>query len=109
MKTTEITDEAELLTLLREGPTLRAVCYPDDESPAVCECKNGNPAAPSRVVAWIADKGSASDLLSRAQDADCAEDAAAWQSLPLRYGPFCSTWVLPEHPAAPSKPGADGK
>jgi hypothetical protein len=43
----------------------------------------------------------------KAYDADVAGDASAWAALPLRYGPYCSTWVLLEHPQAPAKPASD--
>jgi hypothetical protein len=98
-----ICDVGELLTLLRDNLPARAVAYVGDDL-AVCDCANGNPACP---VAWIDDTGSARELLNKAYDADLAGDASAWAALPLRYGPYCSTWVLSEHPKAPTKPGSD--
>jgi hypothetical protein len=46
-------------------------------------------------------------LLDRALDADRAGNMAEWAALPVQYGPYCSTWVLHEHPRASSTPGAD--
>jgi len=99
-------DAGELLVLLREKLTARAVAYVG-EALAVCDCANGNPARPTRVIALIDDTGPARELLNKAYDADLAGDAAAWAAIPLRYGPYCSTWVLSEHPKAPTKPGSD--
>jgi hypothetical protein len=56
---------------------------------------------------WIDKTGPAYELLDKAYDADLACDASAWAALPLRYGPYCSTWVLSEHPHATTKPGTD--
>src|SRR4051812_6136924 len=107
MDAPEIANDAELLALLREAPAVRAVAYPDNKNPAVCECRDGDPGRPHRVLARVSDTGSARKLLTHCQDADIEGDVAAWAALPLRYGPYCSTWVLPEHPRAPSKPGVD--
>jgi hypothetical protein len=59
------------------------------------------------VIAIIGQNSPAAALLDRAVDADCKGETAAWLALPLRYGPYCSTWVLPEHPLAPKKPGTE--
>jgi hypothetical protein len=96
----------ELLVLLREGLLTRAVAYVGDDL-AVCDCADGDPGRPIRSIAWIDSTGSARELLNRAYDADLARDASVWAALPLRYGPYCSTWVLSEHPQAATKPGAD--
>jgi hypothetical protein len=101
-----IRDIGELLVLLRESLLTRAVAYIEDEL-AVCDCADGNPARPTRPIAWIDETGPARELLNKAYDADLARDASAWASLPLRYGPYCSTWVLSEHPHAATKPGSD--
>lgn len=98
-----IRDVGELLVLLRDSLPARAVAYVGGDL-AVCDCANGNSARP---IAWIDDTGSARELLNKAYDADLAGDASAWAALPLRYGPYCSTWVLSEHPKAPTKPGSD--
>ena len=98
-----IHDVGELLVLLRDGPPTRAVAYVGHDL-AVCDCANGSPPRP---IAWIDDPGSARELLNKAYDADLARDTSVWAALPLRYGPSCSTWVLPEHPEAPTKPGSD--
>jgi hypothetical protein len=103
---TSIRDVAELLVLLRESLPTRAVAYAGDHL-AVCDCADGDPGRPTRPIAWIEVTGSARELLNEAYDADFAGDASAWAALPLRYGPYCSTWVLSEHPKAPSKPGPD--
>jgi hypothetical protein len=101
-----ICDVEELLVLLRENAHTRAVTYMNGEV-AVCECADGDPAFPIRPVAWIENMGTARDLLNKAYKADGSRDRFAWATLPLKYGPYCSTWVLPEHPKAPAKPGPD--
>jgi hypothetical protein len=98
-----IHEVAELLFLLRDGLSNRAVAYVGHDL-AVCECADGTPPRP---IAWIGDTGSARELLNKAYDADFAGDTSVWVALPLRYGPYCSTWVLSEHPKAPTKPGSD--
>lgn len=101
-----IREAGDLLILLRERASMRAVAYIGDAI-AVCDCEDGDPARPIRPIAWIDDTGLARDLLNKAYDADVARDASAWGVLPLRYGPYCSTWVLSEHPKACTKPGSD--
>jgi hypothetical protein len=101
-----IRDGGELLILLQESPLTRAVAYVEGNL-AVCDCSDGDPARSTRPIAWVDDTGSARELLGKAYDADLAGDATAWAALPLRYGPYCSTWVLSEHPKAPAKPGPD--
>jgi hypothetical protein len=101
-----IREVGELLVLLREGLLTRAVAYVRDDL-AVCDCADGNPGRPTRPIAWIDETGPARELLNKAYDADVDSDAAAWSALPLRYGPCCSTWLLSEHPQAPTKPGPD--
>jgi hypothetical protein len=101
-----IRDVSELLGLLRERLHTRAVSYIKDDL-AVCDCADGNPGRPTRPIAWIDETGTARELLNKAYDADVACNASAWAALPLRYGPYCSTWVLSEHPQAATKPGSD--
>lgn len=101
-----IREVGELLALLRESLLTRAVTYVEDDI-AVCHCADGDPGRPTRVIAWIDKTGPAYELLDKAYDADLACDASAWAALPLRYGPYCSTWVLSEHPHATTKPGTD--
>jgi hypothetical protein len=101
-----IRDVGELLVLLRESPLTRAVAYVEGDH-AVCDCANGDPGCPTRTIACIDNTGPARELLTKAYDADIACDASAWAALPLRYGPYCSTWVLSEHPQAPIKLGSD--
>jgi hypothetical protein len=84
----------------------RAIVYIGDDV-TVCECVDGDPARPARAIAWLDDTGSARELLDKAYEADVSSDANAWAALPLRYGPYCSTWVLPEHPKAPVGPGSN--
>jgi hypothetical protein len=104
-----ISDADELLGLLRADPHFRGVVYVNDESLAVCEFKDGDPRSRgySRVVAWIAESGTAYDILVEAHANDGNPDMAAWLTRPLRHGPYCSTWVLPEHPRAPEGPGQE--
>ena len=101
-----IRDIGELLVLLRESLLTRAVAYIDDDL-AVCDCADGDPGRPTRPIAWIDDTGPARELLNKAYDADVDRDASTWAALPLRYGPYCSTWVLSEHPQAATKRGLD--
>jgi hypothetical protein len=98
-----IHDVSELLALLRDSLPTRAVAYVG-QALAVCDCVNGDYPRP---IAWIDDTGSARELLNKAYDADLACDTSVWAALPLRYGPYCSWWVLSEHPDAPTKPGSD--
>jgi len=104
-----ITDAEEMLSLLRADSVNRAVAYvrnaDGDYERALVEVNSS--CLPKRWLAWLPDEGTAHDLLRAAYDADCNADSAAWAALPLRYGPYCSTWVLPEHPRAPSRPGAE--
>jgi hypothetical protein len=108
-----ITEADALLAALRENPTRRAVVYiesrggPDWEyCCAVGEFKDDDPHPfCAKCVALIADEGSAKAMLRRVLDADLSQNMTEWPALPLRYGPYCSTWVLPEHPRAPTKPG----
>lgn len=101
-----IRDVGELLVLLRESLPTGVVTYVGDDL-AVCHCAEGDPAQPTHLLAWIDDTGPARELLNKAYDADAAGNAAVWAALPLRYGPYCSTWVLSKHPQAPTKPGSD--
>jgi hypothetical protein len=99
-----IREVEELLLLLRESLRTRVVAYVGDDV-AVCDCVAGDPGRPIRPLARIDDTGPTRELLDEAYDADVAGDAFAWAALPLRYGPYCSTWVLSEHPQASTKPG----
>jgi hypothetical protein len=101
-----IRDVGELLGNLRENVATRAIVYVGDKL-AVCEWVNGDPAHAARTIAWIDNSGSARELLNKSYDADVSSDVSVWAALPLRYGPYCSTWVLSEHPKAPVKPGSD--
>ncbi len=104
-----ITDAEEMLSLLRDDPGNRAVAYvrngDDDYERALVEVNSS--CLPKRWLAWLSDEGTAHDLLEAAYDADCKADSAAWAALPLRYGPYCSTWVLAESPHAKKKAGGD--
>ena len=104
-----IADADTLLSLLREAPASRVVRFVRDEDPAICECEDGDP-LPSKsrgVVAWIEQEGSAWALLNATLDAAVAGELSTWEFLPLRYGPYCSTWTMPENPHAPKTPGSD--
>jgi hypothetical protein len=108
-----IEESDALIALLQERPSHRAVvCIERDDGGLeydvfVAEFDNGDPASArcGRRIAIVNETGSARRLLDRAQDADTRGDTATWSDLPVRYGPYCSTWVLPEHPKAPSRPG----
>jgi hypothetical protein len=102
-----ISDVAEMLRLLRIDPANRAVVYidtPDDSYGTRCVAEVDAHLRPSRVLAWL-DEGTAAGLLDAAYNADCEGNTVEWANLPLRYGPYCSTWVLPESPVAPTKQG----
>ena len=88
-----IRDISQLLALLRESLPTRAVSYMRNDL-GVCDSAEGDPAHPTRMIALIEDTGTARELLTKACDADLGGDASAWAALPLRYGPYCSTWVL---------------
>jgi hypothetical protein len=99
-----ITDAEELLALLRENPARRAVeLRHDEDRPAVREYK-GDGFKRGCFLAMIEEDGTANELLYRAYNASFDGEAETWARLPLRYGPFCGTWVLPEHPEALQKP-----
>jgi hypothetical protein len=102
-----ITDADALLAMLRETPARRAVeMRHDEDRPAVREYK-AEGFSRGRFLAMIEKDGTANELLDRAYYANFQRDAETWARLPLRYGPFCSMWVLPEHPKAPQKPFDD--
>ena len=110
-----ITEVDDLLAQLRANPHCRAVSYCRDdeaeygESPALVEFTTTSPTWPGRVIAWIEPASAAAKLLDQAHDVDVAADNDAFAKLPLRYGPYCSTWVLPEHPLASQKAGEPAK
>jgi len=104
-----VTETADMLALLREAPRRRVVSYlvlPDGfEGPCVCEFPGDALQGNARVVAIIGEGGTARPVLDQAYEADLAKDGPAWEALPLRYGPHCSMWVLPDHPETPTVPG----
>ena len=100
--TPTITEVADLLAQLRANPTRRAVTtdIPTEDgefSPALVEFQTTDPYLPGRVIAWVKPGSAAHKLLDDAEDADIHLDADAFAKLPLRYGPYALTWVLPEH------------
>ena len=100
-----ILTEQELLSSLREAASRRVVAYAwdgEEQYPAVIECAEGAPDFETgELVAWINPDSEAAQLLFRALDARCENNLEVFSALPVRYGPFCSTWVLPSHPLAP--------
>lgn len=104
-----VTETAEMLALLREAPRRRVVSYlvlPDGfEGPCVCEFPGETLQGNARVVAVIKEGGTACPILDQAYEADLAKNRLAWDALPVRYGPHCSMWVLPDHAEAPAGPG----
>lgn len=104
-----VTETADMLALLREAPRRRVVSYlvlPDGfEGPCVCEFPGEALQGNARVVAIIADGGTARPILDQAYEADLAKGGTAWETLPVRYGPHCSMWVLSDHAEAPTGPG----
>jgi len=92
-----VATEAGLLALLREDPASRVVEEGHDAT-----WVRDTTARPWRAVARVEDGSPAAELLQRAYDADVrGEDPAA---LPLRYGPWCSTFSL----ASPDQPPRNG-
>jgi hypothetical protein len=108
LKAPRISDVTDMLRLLQIDPAKRAVVYTDmhDDEYGRCVAEVDARLRAVRILAWL-DDGSATLLMDAAYEADCGGDTAAWAALPLRYGPYCSTWVLPQSPIAPSKPGTD--
>ncbi len=110
-----IRDEKQLLDALRENPTRRAVAARSHSKRhgaclAVTEFADAEPSGSGRVIAWIKPGSAAHVLLKCARLADEAADAVTWASLPVRYGPYgsnCVTWLLPDHPRAPTVAGGD--
>ncbi len=108
MKLPTITEAADMLTMLRADPVGRAISSlevdgPEISRPAVVTVSPNCKAL--AVLAWIKPGSEAGLLLDTAYTADISADAATWAGLPVRYGPHCSMWVLPEHPKAPTRAG----
>lgn len=126
-RTKMVGDSKSMLAILRKDPAYRVICHLEDGR-AIYSCADGNPGKPTRILARITNNGSASALLDKAYELDNAsgddgwgpdespeyvqeqmrdrQDALTlWRDLPVRYGPYCSSWVLAEHPLAPSSPG----
>ena len=59
----------------------------------------------AKTLAYVDESGSAFTLLMNAMDVDRPEMAEAWSALPIRYGPYCSHWVLADSPFAKARPG----
>jgi len=101
-----------LVALLQADPNRRLVevLTLDDEDAARAYVLTVDDAGEASPFACIAAGSTAQALLDEAYEADLpgAEAPAHWASLPLRYGPFCSTWVLATHPLAPRAPAEDG-
>ncbi len=106
-RATFIRDENQLLDALRENPTRRAVVLRfhsrrKGDLRALVEFSTGDPRGDGRLLAWIMPGSVANLLLNFARLADEAAAADAWASLPLRHGPYDQTFVLPDHPLAPT-------
>ena len=112
MRAKTISSAAELLAILGENRTRRAVgdarkSSDGDLYPAAIEYPTDAPRGVGRFLGWIKAGSEAGMLLDAAYRADVGYDPPAWAALPLRYGPYCSTWVLPSHPKASAKCGGD--
>ncbi len=101
-----ISTEAELMAALRGEPMRRAVVAVEasgfsDYKLCVFEFDDGDPyrcaGHVGRFLYEIAEGSEAAGLLSLVQELS-GEGGA--KCLPLCCGPFCSTWVLREHPLA---------
>lgn len=88
--------EDQLLSVLGHGPARLVVESDFDGNIFVCDGYD--------VIARVHPKSAAATLLDRASAEDRGGDLAAWEALPLRYGPCCGMWVLPTHPDAPTLP-----
>lgn len=114
---------AELLALLQQAPAAYVVCSlsPIDiafegriayAEAGICAGVFDQPRVsalyPEDYAAFVASGSEAASLLDAAWHADgngsTPGDADQWAALPLRYGPWCSCWVLANHPEAPSRP-----
>lgn len=109
----EVSSVEELLRLLGESPAKRAVVCIERENGldfdmVIAEFTDGNPTWPrqGKRIARVLEASEAAKLLDMAMEFDDGGDLTAWSGLPVRYGPYCSTWVLPEHPKAPRSPGS---
>jgi hypothetical protein len=105
----QITRRSELLAMLRESPSTRRACdiYAEDGSSERVRYVLDS-AGMDRGALRIAEiaPGSAADQLCTAiMQADAMTDRDAWARLPLRYQVFGSSYLLPEHPDAPTAPG----
>jgi len=103
-----IRDENQLLDALRTNAPRRAVAVRSHSKRygtclAVTEFADAEPSGSGRVIAWIKPGSAAHVLLKWARLADEAADAVTWASLPLRHGPHSQTFVLPDHPRAPTE------
>ncbi len=108
-----IRDENHLLDALRENPTRRAVAARRRDTKrrevcfAVVEFPTSEPRGDGESLAWIKPGSEASALLNRVHVADMAADADEFARLPLRHGPYYGTYVLPDHPHAPTEAGSN--
>jgi hypothetical protein len=100
----EITEPEAMLRLLREAPTRRLVAYLDLEHGFYVLCQHEAEAeawsyreAELAPLAVIPRDSQAAAMLDRAYDYDTDPKGEA---PPIRYGPWCSHWVLPEYLAA---------
>lgn len=98
-KIREISTVEALLQCLRKKPALRIVTYVNMEWLAVVEFPHYPSRAEARVIAWVAD-GSEAATLTRHVWGRAVMGQSVRAELPLRYGPGCSEYCLPEHPEA---------
>jgi hypothetical protein len=94
----KIISEQELISILSAAPMETTV--DGDSFDEIYVVRRG------AILAEVALRSPAADLLDRAEQADIDGDLAVWQTLPLRYGPWCGSWCHVSHPLAPASPGA---
>jgi hypothetical protein len=104
----DISTSEALIAALKRDPAKSAVLYtqrPDGtfaHAVMICEADS---AERWTLVNYIVESSEACQLLDLAYDAGGdgkpgRADENLWSSLPIRYGPWCSSWTLPEHPEA---------
>ena len=105
----QITRRSELLALLRESPSTRLVSdiYDDDNGGERVRYVSDSAGMDNgaSIIAEITPGSAADQLCTAIMQADTMTDAEAWAKLPLRYQVFGSSYLLPDHPNAPTAPG----
>ena len=112
MDTPTITQEADMLALMREAPTRRYLRILETEPVwpwprVIFETDEGEVHGGERIAS-IGAGTPAEALLDRAHDTSSEDQPAEWATLPIRSGPYCGCWVLPDHPQALEPSSGEG-